>query len=115
MAEKTIERVAETNIAKYPSNTLKDYYDAIHELLEAIALIEGIKFSGDGAHERLINYVAKNYLLQEGERQFLQSLRDYRNKISYEGLFIDSDNLVRNQDKIKIIINKLRAIISLLF
>ena len=34
-------RLHKTNIFEYPSNTVIDYYDSIHKLMEAITLIEG--------------------------------------------------------------------------
>lgn len=70
MAEITLERLDKTDINKYPSNTLLDYYDSIHKLMEAITLKEGIKVGGEGAHQELIDYLAKNYI-DEQTRQFL--------------------------------------------
>lgn len=57
MAGVTLDRLGKTEIEKYPSNTLLDYYDIIHKLLEAIASKEGIKIKGEGAHQELIDYV----------------------------------------------------------
>lgn len=107
MAEITLERLEETEIAKYPSNTLKDYYDVIHELMEAITLSSGIKFKGDGAHQELIDYVSKVHNLGEQTRQFLQEMRDYRNRISYEGFMIHQNYITLNLEKIKITIKTL--------
>ena len=48
MAEITLERLNKTNMEDYPSNTLEDYYDIIHKLLEALALkLNCPVFSGD--------------------------------------------------------------------
>ncbi len=44
---------------KYPSNSLIDYYDVIHKLLEVLTISTGIKIKGEGAHQELIDYVAK--------------------------------------------------------
>ena len=101
MAEITLERVSETDVNKYPSNVLVDYYDIIHKLLEAITMLEGTKIKGDGAHEELIEYVAKSYGLDEQTRQLLQQMRDYRNRISYEGFMINENYLLLNGKKIK--------------
>lgn len=54
MAEITLERLKKTDMEEYPSNTLLDYYDIIHKLMEAIALKEGTKIKGEGAHQELI-------------------------------------------------------------
>jgi ferredoxin len=59
MAEITLERLRTTDKEKYPANTLTDYYDTIHKLMEAIALLSGIKTKGEGSHQELIDYVAK--------------------------------------------------------
>lgn len=111
MAQTTIERLKETNTSKYPSNTLKDYYDVIHELMEAISLTKGIKFKGDGAHQELIEYIVKEYDFSEQERIFLQQIRDYRNRISYEGFMINENFIISNDKKIQEIIDKLSNLI----
>ncbi|MBI2208078.1 hypothetical protein HYU50_01130 [Candidatus Woesearchaeota archaeon] len=107
MADITLERLRETDIMKYPSNTLIDYYDAIHKLMEALAVKEGVKIKGEGAHQELIDYIAKKHGLAEQARQFLQQMRDYRNRISYEGFMINKNYIKLNQDKINEIIGLL--------
>ncbi len=111
MAGITLERLEKTNISEYPSNTLVDYYDIIHKLLEAIALKEGTKAKGEGAHQELIDYAAKQLKLDEQTRQFLQQLRDYRNRVLYEGFMIQKNFIVANQLKIKAIIERFYEII----
>ena len=107
MAEVTLERANETDVNKYPSNILVDYYDIIHKLLEAITIREGTKIKGDGAHEELIDYVAKECGLDGQTRQLMQQMRDYRNRISYEGLMIHKNYILLNEKKIKEIIGRL--------
>ena len=107
MAKITLERLNKTNKETYPTNTLLDYYDIIHKLLEAIAFKEGIKARGEGAHQELIDYITKKYKFTEQKRRFLQQLRDYRNRVSYEGFMINEDFIKSNEDKIKEIINDL--------
>lgn len=107
MAEITLERLKETDAEKYPTNTITDYYDVIHKLMEALGLINGIKARGEGAHQELIDYIAKQYNFDEQIRQFLQQMREYRNRISYEGFMMHKNYLVLNQEKIKKIIQKL--------
>lgn len=107
MAETTLERLDQTDKEKYPSNALVDYYDAIHKLLEAITLREGIKIKGEGAHQELIDYIAKSLSFDEQTRQFLQQMRDYRNRISYEGFAVHKNYIVLNEKEIKEVIEKL--------
>lgn len=107
MAEITLERVSETDVNKYPSNVLVDYYDVIHKLLEAITMVEGTKIKGEGAHEELIEYIAKSYGLDEQSRQLMQQMRDYRNRNSYEGFMINKNYVLLNEKKIKELIEYL--------
>src|SRR3989344_8009903 len=110
MAEITLERLEKTDREAYPSNTLVDYYDVIHKLLEAIALKEGSKAKGVGAHQELIDYIAKQQNINEQNRQFLQQLRDYRNRISYEGFMVNQEFITKNHQRIKTIIDLLRRL-----
>ena len=88
MAEITLKRLYDTDIEKYPSNSLIDYYDAIHKLIEALSLKEGTKVKGEGAHQELIDYAAKKKRIDGQMRIFLQQMMDYRNRISYECFII---------------------------
>ena len=101
MAEITLERLNNTDIEKYPSNTILDYYDIVHKLMEAITLKEGIKIKGEGAHQELIDYIAKNKMINEHMRQFLQKIRDYRNRISYEGFMVNKSYILLNKEIIR--------------
>jgi hypothetical protein len=107
MANITLQRLKQTDMKRFPSNTLIDYYDSIHKLLEAITLKEGVKIKGEGAHQELINYVAQKHQLSEQRRQFMQLLRDYRNRISYEGFMIKEQFITSNLRIIKEIIDLL--------
>lgn len=107
MAEITLERLEKTDIEKYPSNTLLDYYDVIHKLMEALTLKEGIKIKGEGAHQELIDYISKKYDFGEQMRQFLQQMRDYRNRISYEGFMMHKNYIMLNKERIINILKKL--------
>ena len=107
MAEITLERLGKTDMEKYPSNTLVDYYDAIHKLLEAITIKRGIKIKGEGAHQELIDYAAKKQIIDEESRKFLQQMRDYRNRIYYEGFMVHSNYTKLNKERIKKIIKNL--------
>ena len=107
MAEITLERLNKTDMGKYPSNTLIDYYDVIHKLLEAHTAKEGVKIKGEGAHQEIIDYIAKLQKFDEQTRQFLQLMRDYRNRISYEGFMIHRNYIMLNKEKITSIISKL--------
>jgi hypothetical protein len=106
MAELQLLRISQTS-PQFSSIIVKDYYDMIHQLCEAISLEQGFKCKGEGAHAELIDFVSRQYLT-EGERIFLQQLRDYRNRISYEGFVISQTYLLTNLEKIKLIIELLQ-------
>jgi|SRR3989344_4998529 len=107
MAEITLKRLHKTDMGEYPSNTLLDYYDVIHELMEAFTLKNGIKIKGERAHQELIDYIFKQYNFDEQTRQFLQQMREYRNRISYEGFMVHKNYINLNKDKIQNIIKNL--------
>lgn len=107
MAEITLERLNKTDMESYPSNTLLDYYDIVHKLMEAITLREGIKVGGEGAHQELVEYIAKKRKIDEQMRQFLQQMRDYRNRISYGGFMVHRNYINLNKEKINKIIKHL--------
>ncbi len=109
MAEITLERLKKTDMQMYPSNTLVDYYDAIHKLLEALALNEGVKVKGEGAHAELIDYISGKHSLGLKARLFLQQMRDYRNRIAYEGFRISKNYIVLNSVEINGLIDRLLA------
>jgi phosphoglycolate phosphatase len=112
MAIITLERLKSTDINKYPSNSLKDYYDIIHELMESLTIQQGVKFKGDGAHQELIDYISQQYNLGDSNRIFLQDMRDYRNRTYYEGFIIESTYLERNVKRIELILEKLKYLIT---
>ena len=105
MAEITLKRLEETDKEKYPSNTLNDYYDVMHKLMEAVSIKEGVKIKGEGAHQQLIDHVAKKKKLNEQDRIFLQEMRDIRNRISYEGFMVNKNYISLNMKGIKRIID----------
>lgn len=112
MAEITLQRLRETDTTKYSSNALTDYYDIIHKIMESIASIEGIKIKGEGAHQELINYICKEHIIAEVDRIFLQEMREYRNRISYEGFNINKEYIEANHARIEAIIAKLKLLCS---
>ena len=113
MVEKTMEMVKKIDISEFSSNITKEYYDIIRELISVILLLDGYKTYGEGAHKRLIEYLKDNYSeFEENEINLIDELRKTRNKIAYDGFFIEKDYIVRKKDNIRTIINKLNKIIN---
>lgn len=48
MSESILERVKETDEDRFPSQVLRDYYEAIRQLMEALASLKGVKSEGMG-------------------------------------------------------------------
>ena len=107
MARVTLERLEKTDVTQYPSNSLIDYYDTIHKLLEAITLKDGFKIKGEGSHKELINFVARKHNMNKSYMVFLQQMRDYRNRISYEGFMVHKNYIILHKEKINRIIQNL--------
>ena len=112
MATITLERLKETDKEKYPSNTLTDYYDIIRKLMEALNALDGVKIKGEGAHFQIIDYVCDQYKIHISTKQFIQDLRDYRNRISYEGFNVKESFIESNSSKIEKIISLLLKLVK---
>ena len=112
MAETSIERLNQLDKEKYPSNTLIDYYDILKKLIEALNSLEGIKFIKEGAHFHSINYICSKYSFKEVDRELLQELREYRNRIAYEGFNIKTNYIQENKIRIEYLINKLKLFLK---
>ena len=112
MAKVTLERLKETNKEKYPSNTLTDYYDIIKKLMEALNYLDGIKIKGEGAHIKVIDSVCEKYNLDFSIKQFVQEMRNYRNRISYEGFSVKESYIQTNSKRIESIIEQLLELVN---
>jgi len=112
MSEKILNRVKETDEEKFPSQVLRDYYDAIRQLMEAVASLNGVKSEGVGAHQKLIDWIVDEYDFSEKKRQFLHQVRKHRNRFEYEGHFIEEGYVKRNKSEFNEIIRKLKNILD---
>lgn len=57
---------------------------------------------------RLIEYIGSTGLLKQDELSLVGDLRVIRNRISYDGFFVESDYLERNLGKIETIVSTLK-------
>ena len=67
-------------------------------------MLDAVKAKGEGTHQELIDYVSKAKGLDEQTRLFLQQMRDYRNRIAYEGFAISKNYIVTNKERIESLI-----------
>jgi hypothetical protein len=113
MVDTTIEMIKVIDAGKFSSNVTKEYYDVIRELLSVILLLDGYKTYGEGAHKKLIEYIQSNYKeFNEYEISLIDDLRITRNKIAYDGFFVDKDYIDRKNNDIQEIISKLKKTVN---
>ena len=113
MAESTLDMIKTIDESKFQSNLAKEYYEIIRELTSAVLLLDGYKTYGEGAHRRVIEYLEKNYKQFSGyEISTIDELRVLRNRISYDGFFIQTDYIRRKKEVLEQVINKLTEIIQ---
>jgi len=87
----------------------EDYYETIKELLTALLLKNGLKSNN---HECLISYFKKNYPDYEYEANIVYELKNIRNRINYNGFFIEKQYLIRNKLEFEHIIGLLVRLIK---
>lgn len=110
----TLDMISNLNPNKFSSNITKEYYEIIRKLMSIIILLDGYKMYGEGSHKNLIQYIQKNYKqLTEYEILLIDELRITRNKIAYDGFFVEKEYLKNKSDEIMTIIKKLKNIISI--
>jgi len=104
------ERIKKQERDKMAALIIADYYEIIKELITAILLIDGYKTL---SHKDLIDYIkekCKEFSIREVS--VLDDLRVLRNRIAYEGFFIEPSYLERNEPLFKEMIRKLENLIE---
>jgi hypothetical protein len=113
MVDTTLEMIKAIDIARFSSNVTKEYYDVIRELMSVVLLLDGYKTYGEGAHKKLIEYLRdKNLGFTEYEISLIDDLRVTRNRVAYDGFFVEKDYIERKIKDINRIISELKAIIK---
>lgn len=113
MAEITLSMIKEIDMARFSSNVTKEYYEVIREMMAILLLLDGYKTYGEGAHKKLIEYTGANYKqFASYELSLIDDLRIVRNKIAYDGFFVERSYIERKLKDILGVINKLKAIIG---
>lgn len=86
------------------------YYEICKELITALLFSDGYKTL---SHKALIDYLEKYYSeFSEHDVFLLNSLRKKRNSIVYEGVFVESFFIKKNQKEIYDIIIKLNKLLT---
>jgi len=103
-------RIKKQERDKMAALIIADYYEIIKELITAILLIDGYKTL---SHKDLIDYLKEKYKeFSIRELSVLDDLRVLRNRIAYEGFFIEPSYLERNEPLFKEMIRKLENLIE---
>jgi len=109
MIQSILERIENSNKKKFTSLIVSDYYEIIKELITAILISTGIKTL---SHKKLIEQTKEFKEINEKEYYLMDELRIIRNKINYDGFFVEYDYLERKERDIKTVIKKLSKILQ---
>ena len=72
----------------------EDYYEIIKELLVALLLKNGLKSDN---HECLISFFKNSFYKYEFEARTIHQLKDVRNRVSYDGIFVKKEYITSNK------------------
>ncbi len=113
MAKERLAMLETVDFEKFPSLVLEGYYEVIKELAAAILAADGYKTQGEGAHKKLVEYLRAHYSqFSEHEISTIDDLRVVRNKISYDGFFVDTEYFLRKKGLLLEIVSKLFGIVD---
>lgn len=104
---KVVEQIALD--AETASVIAEDYYEIIKELLTALLLKDGLKSDN---HECLIRFFKVRFPEYEYETETIFKLKDVRNRVSYDGIFVDKSYIEMNKLEFKHIIELLRGLLE---
>ena len=104
------ERLQNQDNERMAALIIVDYYEIIKELITAILLIDGYKTL---SHKDLLEYLQERYKgIGEYELSLLNDLRVVRNRVAYEGFFVEPSFLRRKEESFKKIIQKLTTLVT---
>ena len=86
-----------------------DYYEIIKELLTALLLKNGLKSDN---HECLISFFKQNFPEYEYETKIIHQLKDVRNRVSYDGIFVKKEYVETNKLEFQHIIDLLKKLLE---
>ena len=86
-----------------------DYYEIIKELLTALLFKNGLKSDN---HECLISFFKNKFPRYEYEAKMMHQLKNVRNRVSYDGVFVKKDYININQLEFEHIIDLLNKILE---
>lgn len=108
MSSVSLELISELDQRRYSTHIIKEYYEIIRNLSNIILLLDGFKTVGERAHINLIKYLLNEDYVSLEEYMFIDELRTLRNKILYDGDFVDYVFVKKKKDFINKLIEKLK-------
>jgi hypothetical protein len=103
------ERIKAQDKKKVAALIIADYYEIVKEMITSVLLLDGKKTL---SHKDLIEYIKTYKEFNSGEIAVMDNLRILRNRIAYEGFFIDPSYLDRNEASFELLIAKLEKVIK---
>ncbi len=95
---------------RFASLVVETYYEIIKEAITALMAIGGYKTL---SHEVLIGYIEEFFPeFSDYEISLMDEMRKTRNKIAYKGFFVTPDFVIRNETRIREIVQKLLKILQ---
>jgi len=88
---------------------VEGYYEIIKELLVALLLKNGLKSDN---HECLISFLKVKYPEYEAEAFIIHELKNIRNRINYDGIFVKPSYLVNNELEFGHIIELIKELVN---
>lgn len=86
-----------------------DYYEVIKELLVALLLKNGLKSDN---HECFISFFRHQFPNYQYEAEAIHRLKEVRNRVSYDGVFVKKDYLDQNKLEFEHIIELLNTLLD---
>lgn len=86
-----------------------DYYEIIKELLTALLLKNGLKSNN---HECLISFFRHKFPECEYEYRIMHQLKNVRNRVSYDGIFVSKEYIDSNKLEFEHIFNLLDKLLA---
>lgn len=86
-----------------------DYYEVMKELLTALLLKNGLKSDN---HECLISFFKHKFPQYEYEAKIMHQLKDVRNRVSYDGIFVKKEYITSTKLEFEHIIKLLDSLLG---
>lgn len=110
MMDVRIKALALKDRKEFASLVVEDYYEIMKEGITALMAIDGYKTL---SHEVLVGYMKEFFPeFTEADIFLMEQLRKLRNKIVYQGFFIQPDYLERTEERMSSIVSRIQRLLE---